>query len=422
MDSPPKALTTLVERFDIAALDRPPEESRVRLKVPDVGAWDVVIRGRRKPVLEPRSRGRATAVLTADRASWNSIARDVRGGMRAFQRGRLTIRYDLHVGVGFLAATSGLTDDPKRMSFKSVETRIGDISTIQAGEGDPLLCIHGLGATKASFLPTMSALAEHHHVIAIDLPGFGDSVKPLGAAYDAQFFAQSVLSLMDAMGLERAHLVGNSMGGRVALEVSMTAPERVGGVVLLAPALAWLRKRPWAFPLKLVRPELGILQPAPRPVVEALVRRLVPGARDGWTAAGVDEFLRAYHKPRGRAAFYAAARNIYLDAPLGDDGFWNRLAAMEPDSLFVWGRQDTLVPLGFRRHVEDRLPAASHLELDCGHVPQLEEPANVHGEMRRFLAEQPLSGTGRAPATAAARVIPASGTGETGVLWDLKPA
>ena len=402
MDSPPKALTTLVERFDIAALDRPPEETRVRLKVPDVGAWDVVVSGRRKPVLEPRSRGRADATLTADRASWNAIARDVRGGMRAFQRGRLTIRHDLHIGVGFLAATSGVTDDPTRLAFRAVKTKIGDISTIQAGEGDPLICIHGLGATKASFLPTVSALAEHHRVIAIDLPGFGDSVMPLGAAYDAAFFARSVFSLMDAMGLERAHLAGNSMGGRVALEMALTDPDRVGRLVLLSPALAWLRKRPWALPLKLIRPELGVLQPAPRPVVEGIVRRLVPGARDGWTAAGVDEFLRAYYKPRGRAAFYAAARNIYLDAPSGDDGFWNRLGTMEPDSLFVWGRQDTLVPIGFRRHVEDKLDAASHLELDCGHVPQLEEPGRVHGEMRRFLAAHPLSQGPSEPAAAAA--------------------
>ncbi len=402
MDSPPKALTTLVERFDIAALDPPPAEARVRLKVPDVGAWDVVVRGRRKPVLEPRSNRRASAVLSADRSSWNAIARDVRGGMRAFQAGRLTIRYDLHIGVGFLAATSGQTDDPKRLSFRAVKTKLGEISTIQAGEGEPLLCIHGLGATKASFLPTVSALAEHHRVIAIDLPGFGDSVKPLRAPYDAQYFAKSVLSVMDAMGLERAHLAGNSMGGRVALEVALRAPDRVGRVVLLAPALAWLRKRPWALPLKLVRPELGMLQPAPRALVENIVRRLVPGGHDGWSAAGVDEFLRAYYDPRGRAAFYAAARNIYLDAPLGDDGLWNRLTELTPDALFVWGRKDTLVPIGFRRHVEDRLSDASHLELDCGHVPQLEEPERVHGEMIAFLAEQPLSRPRRASTAAAA--------------------
>jgi pimeloyl-ACP methyl ester carboxylesterase len=184
--------------------------------------------------------------------------------------------------------------------------------------------------------------------------------------------------------------------------MAMTEPDRIGRLVLLSPALAWLRKRPWALPLKLVRPELGFLQPAPRPVVEGIVRRLVPGARDGWTAAGVDEFLRAYYKPRGRAAFYAAARNIYLDAPSGDEGFWNRLGKLECDSLFVWGRQDTLVPIGFRRHVEERLDEATHLELDCGHVPQLEEPNRVHSEMRRFLAEEPLHLSPAAPAAAAA--------------------
>ncbi len=390
VDSPPKALDTLIERFDPQAFDGPPRGARIRVRVSDVGAWDVKISGKRRPFLEAANGHDPDAELIADRSSWNSIARDVRGGMNAFQRGRLIIRHNLHLGVGLLAATSGLTDDPRRLRFETVATRAGEISTVQAGEGDPLICVHGLGATKASFLPTVSALAEHNRVIALDLPGFGDSVKPLRAPYNADYFARSVLALMDAMGIDRAHVAGNSMGGRVALELGLIAPERVGRLVLLSPALAWLRKRPWAFPLRLVRPELGVLQPAPKPVVDALVRRLVPGGHEGWTAAGVDEFLRAYHTPRGRAAFYAAARNIYLDAPNGDSGFWSRLDGLECDSLFVWGRKDTLVPIAFMHHVERTLPEAQHLELDCGHVPQLEEPVKVHGRMRKFLAELPL--------------------------------
>ena len=121
-------------------------------------------------------------------------------------------------------------------------------------------------------------------------------------------------------------------------------------------------------------------------MVEAIVRRLVPGADDGWAAAGIDEFLRAYLTPRGRAAFYAAARNIYLDEPHGDDGFWTRLATLAPRSLFVWGRLDQLVPRAFMRHVEAALPAARHVELDCGHVPQLERPRETHAAIRDFLA------------------------------------
>ena len=79
-----------------------------------------------------------------------------------------------------------------------------------------------------------------------------------------------------------------------------------------------------------LRPELGLLQPAPRRSSRAIVRRLSRGGDDGWAAAGVDEFLRSYLTPRGRAAFYAAARNIYLDEPHGDDGFWTRLPRCSP--------------------------------------------------------------------------------------------
>ena len=112
---------------------------------------------------------------------------------------------------------------------------------MEAGTGPPLLALHGLGGTKASFLPTLAALAESHRVIALDLPGFGESAKPIGAAYDARFMARSVVAAMDGLEIERAHLVGNSMGGRVALEAGMRHPDRVERLVLLCPAVAWLR-------------------------------------------------------------------------------------------------------------------------------------------------------------------------------------
>ncbi len=303
--------------------------------------------------------------------------------MGAFRSGRLRIRGSLHVGVGFLAATNGQTD-ASRLTFESVKTRkAGRISIVSAGAGKPVICAHGLGATKASFLPTISALAEHYRVVAVDLPGFGESDKPIGAPYDARFFARSVFELMDALEIDHAHLVGNSMGGRVAIEAGFQDPSRVDGLALLSPAVAWLRDRRWSLVVKALRPELGLLQLAPRPIVENVVRRIV-GVQGGWADAGVDEFLRAYLSPRGRAAFYAAARNIYLDEPHGKDGFWTRLEELAPRSLFVWGRQDTLVPIAFMKHVERALPAATHLELECGHVPQLEAPRETHAAIRRF--------------------------------------
>jgi pimeloyl-ACP methyl ester carboxylesterase len=176
------------------------------------------------------------------------------------------------------------------------------------------------------------------------------------------------------------------MGGRVALELGLSHPSRVRRLVLLAPSLSWLKPRPWAPYLRWVPTQLGIFQPAPRPLIERIVKQVIPGSDQEWTAAGIDEFMRSYLTPLGRAAFYAAARNIYLEEPRGPNGLWTRLGQLQPEALFVWGRKDHIVPIGFERHVRDALPESRHLELDCGHVPQLERPRQTHEAMTRFLA------------------------------------
>ncbi|HLM09566.1 MAG TPA: alpha/beta fold hydrolase [Thermoleophilaceae bacterium] len=386
--APADALVALADRFDPDVIDLPRGRARVRLEVTGGSASDAVIAGGRLRLRKPNERAAPDAILSADGPTWERTAADLRGGMAAFRAGRLRIRGSLHVGVGFLAATSG-SDEPGRLEFNTVRTRgFGAISALSAGTGsETIVCVHGLGGTKASFLPTVNALADDYRVVAIDLPGFGESDKPIGAPYDAPWFARSLFAAMDALGVERAHVAGNSMGGRVAIEAGLTDRDRTGALVLLSPALAWLRSRPWAPLIRALRPELGLIQPAPRPIVEAMVRRLVPAANGGWTAAGIDEFLRVYLTRSGRAAFYAAARNIYLDEPHGEAGFWTRLESLQSDSLFVWGRYDTLVPIGFMKHVERALPRARHMELSCGHVPQLERPRETHAAIRKFLAE-----------------------------------
>jgi pimeloyl-ACP methyl ester carboxylesterase len=387
-DQLPRAFEILAERYDPADIDLRTVPARIRLSVTGGRDWDALLSQSGVSFAPALDRVEPDALLAAGEATWNAIAADVRGGMDAFRRRRLRVRRNLHLGVGFLAATSGMTEEG-RLRFHSVQTRRERISVLEAGVGEagapPVLCLHGLGGTKASFMTTVAALADSHRVIAADLPGFGDSDKPLGAAYDAPYFSRAVARLLDALDIQRAHLVGNSMGGRIAIEVGLREPERVERIVLLSPALAWLRRTQWEWILQLARPRLGLIQPAPRRVVEPLVRRMVPGGEDGWAAAGVDEFLRAFLTPRGRAAFYAAGRNILLDPPEGEDGLWTRMAELSPETMFVWGRQDGLVPIGFMKHVERVLPAARHVELDCGHVPQMERPRETHAAMRDFL-------------------------------------
>jgi pimeloyl-ACP methyl ester carboxylesterase len=111
----------------------------------------------------------------------------------------------------------------------------------------------------------------------------------------------------------------------------------------------------------------------------------------------VDEFQRIYGSAGARLAFLRSARNIYLDAPFGDDGYYPRLAGLEPPALFVWGSHDKLIPPGFSRHVAEWLPAAEQIVLqDCGHVPQVERPEQTNGMLLRFFAQVDALGTGRA--------------------------
>jgi pimeloyl-ACP methyl ester carboxylesterase len=378
----PAAIEELVERFDPEAFDARRRVTRVRLECGEM-AWDAVIQDGEARLAPPR--GRPDASIAAGARVWRELAADLGAGMAAYRAGRLSVPRNMHAGVGFLAATSA-DRRAGRLRFRSVETRGPRLSTLEAGRGEPVLALHGLGATKGSFLPTVAGLSDRFRVIAVDQPGFGDSDKPIGAAYDARYFARAAVDLLDALEIDRAHLVGNSLGGRVALEVGLTRPERVRRIGLLCPSLAWRRGRPWVPLLRLTRPELGLVQLAPRPVVEAVVHRMIPDAEGGWVSAGVDEFLRAYLTRSGRAAFYAAARQIYLDEPHGAEGFWTRLGSLEPPTLFVWGRHDRLVPLAFARHVTDVLPSARQLELPCGHVPQIELPARTNDALARFFA------------------------------------
>lgn len=381
----------ILRRYDPRAFEAPKRTSRVRLVLRDPGsegACDVVVTPTGVTLVASPSGDRPDAMISADRATWHRVAADVRAGLAAHRAGELVIRHNLSLAVGFLAATAAR--EPGRLEVLSVRTRGGKVSTLQAGTGDPVVMVHGLGATKASFLPTIAALSSRYRTIALDLPGFGDAEKPLRAAYDARFFADAVVGLLDALDLPRAHVVGHSLGGRVALEMGMRHADRVHSLTLMMPSMAWRRARPWAPYLRLVRPELAMLQPVPRAIVDPMVRRLVPGAHQGWGAVAVDEFLRGFLDRRGRVAFYKAARNIYLEEPHGPGGFWEQLPGIAAPALFVWGSRDQLVPATFARHVERAVPHARHLLLECGHVPQLERPAQLHSAIGEFLGRNPL--------------------------------
>ncbi len=363
-----------------------------RIELEDLGmGWGVELDSDGCRVVPGDNRD-ADVIIGTDSATWLALREGKLSGLDAFRSRKLWARGNLDTAIGFEGFFRLPYGRPPLLRLHEVRAGKARISTLTAGHGvETAVLIHGLGGTKSSFYETVSGLASRYTVHAIDLPGFGASSKPARAPYDPAWFARAVVRFLDAQGIRRAHLVGNSLGGRIAIEVGLAAPERVNSLSLLTTSMAWRKHRTLVPLVKLLRPELAAI---PHTLTSQLVRRqfwsmfggpdrLHPAVAD----LAVEEFLAGYRDPAARVAFSAAARNIYLEEPDGADGFWTRLAGLRPPAMFVWGDKDPLIPMAFCAHVSEALPEARQIVLNgCGHVPQVEMPEDCNGLLLDFIA------------------------------------
>ena len=376
-------------------------DATFQVRIGDVGrTWEIRTRGhacdvRPSPTREP------DVIIGTDSSTWLALREGRMSGLDAFSQRRLYARGDLDLAVGFEGLFRLPGDRDPLLRITEIEIAGARVSTLIAGDGpEHVICLHGLGANKVSFFETVAALTPDHTVHAIDLPGFGSSSKPALSRYNAPWFGRAVVSYMDALAIDEAHLVGNSMGGRIALEVAFREPQRVRSLSLLAPSMAWTRRRQLVPLVRLIRPELASIPHAPRAAsvraqlwgMFARPERLDPAVAD----VAADEFVRTYRSRAARVAFFAALRQIYLDEPHGNKGFWSRLSELEPPALFVWGDRDKLVPASFARKVHEVLPRARQVILEeCGHVPQIELAEETNALLRRHLESASVTGAAR---------------------------
>ncbi|MEA2125047.1 MAG: hypothetical protein QOI80_1829, partial [Solirubrobacteraceae bacterium] len=239
-DEVDRAFRSLPERY----LGAPPGfTASWHIRLGDIGrSWEVRCTTHGARVRAGRAGQKPDVTIGTDAQTWLELREGRINGIEAFSQRRLYVRGDLDLAVGFEGMFRLAGGRPPLLRIHDVPVGRLSISTLTMGEGPDVILLHGLGATKSSLFDAAAGLArEGYRVHALDLPGFGGSSKhpaPFGAA----FFTKTVLGVMDEMGIERAHVVGNSMGGRVALEVGLRAPERVSGLALLCPAVAFVRR------------------------------------------------------------------------------------------------------------------------------------------------------------------------------------
>ena len=257
---------------------------------------------------------------------------------------------------------------------------------VVAGEGPPVILVHGLGASIVAWRETIDPLSQGNTVYAMDIPGHGDSDKPV-IAYTSRAGVEFVGHFMDALDISRAALVGNSMGGLLSLGFTLDQPHRVTRLVLVD--AAGLGRR---LPL--------FMRLASLPLVGSLILRFTLGndrillrqvfydrrfATDGL----LQELARVRASVGAKRAELSAIRNgVNLWGERPHDILVERLPELKMPLLIVWGAQDRIIPQAHARDAARRAPEAQVAILpQCGHWPQIEKSQEFNSLVREFLEQ-----------------------------------
>ena len=252
------------------------------------------------------------------------------------------------------------------------------------GDGEPVIILPGLGTSIDFWQLNVAALAEHYRVLAIDLPGFGKSAKPANASYELDWYLDRLRAFLDARHVERAHFVGGSMGGQLALLMALRHPERVEKVVAMGASGNWELPGPLAAAAlhvlwneHLVADYLRSAWPQifwrifsrRTPLLERLLAYQMAVRADA-----------ARYWPQGRASTQAL-RSIILN-PLREE-----LAELRRPVLLIWGAHDEIHPADGAVRFRERLPDARLVVIpDAAHEVMMDRPEVFNELVLRFLA------------------------------------
>lgn len=243
------------------------------------------------------------------------------------------------------------------------------------GVGTPLLLIHGLGYGRWGWQPVVDPLAESHRIVLFDNRGIGASDVPPGP-YTVQAMAADAISVLDAAGIDRAGVVGTSLGGMVAQQLAVDAPSRVERLVLACTTPGGERAVP--FP----EPTVRLLEEAPALDPAVALRRFVENALAPDAPSALVERIYALRlaNPPDPAGWQAQAA-----AAAAFDGY-DRLGEISAPTLVLHGEADRVVDVGNATILADRIPDA-RVELfgGCGHLFFWEQPLRFAAAVGEFL-------------------------------------
>lgn len=280
------------------------------------------------------------------------------------------LRSAMSVYPGFCGAQApvNVTEETSMNSIRLKEG--GELHFLSAGEehrgeGPVLLFVHGAGANGAMWHEVAEQLGRRYWSLALDLPGHGRSTGP-GSPTIGGYSAQ-VEELIEQLAPGRAVVVGNSMGGGIALQLALDCPQKLRGIGLVGTG-ARLRVLPEIF--ETIRADFP-----------AAVKKIAGFALSGHRS---DEMVRQMEQELGRSD-----PQVIYDDFLACDRFdaMGRISQIQLPTLVVCGRQDQLTPLKYSEFLVSQLPRATLRVIEaCGHAPMIEQPAQLSQALEEFLA------------------------------------
>jgi pimeloyl-ACP methyl ester carboxylesterase len=265
----------------------------------------------------------------------------------------------------------------------------GSVAYTTVGSGEPLVLVHGLGDSRRTWNRVMGALAVTHTVIAVDLPGHGESDAP-GGDYSLGAHATVIRDLLLALGHTSATIAGHSLGGGVALQFAYQFPQHVDRLLLissggLGPELSPLLR---AVTLPGTGPVIARVAQAPSPLTHALVSMVsaVPGLLARQDVRPLRRSLPALAGARQREAFLHTARSVidWRGQTVNTAGRLGLLADIPV--LIAWGSDDRTIPPHHHRTLAGELPGARVVEITgAGHFPHETAPDRLLPAVHDFL-------------------------------------
>ena len=242
------------------------------------------------------------------------------------------------------------------------------------GSGPPLVLLHGVGHRRQAWDAVLDRLAPHRDVIAVDLPGHGESPPlPASATPVLTVLRDQVTALFDELGLDRPHIAGNSLGGRLALEAAVAG--RAASVTALSPAGFWRSDRDAQYArgvFRVMEALGGILEP-----MAATLSRSTAGRALVYSVVVSRPSRMSPEQARGDMAAFMAARPT-MDLVLAQMTQFSGTVPANIPVTVAWGTKDRLLPPRQVLVAKAALPQARFLPLrGCGHVPMTDDPALV---------------------------------------------